>query len=229
MRSRKSKKGKSTSRITRIPRGLADKMNIKVVYSDLADTLSGTAPTYHAYARFAMTNLVDPDISGTGFQPPLFDNLKLLYNRWIVNSAKVTARIENYTNIPCHLTLVGLFESGNNNPTSPSNPSTYDLMALNGKLRSVRKRINTVQVGNGNSCTLTKTFYPKDFVGPDYFTSVNYAGVGNSAPNNYPVIDLIAQSGSSAVNSEIGLWVSWSIEYDVTFYEKIETEVAAYD
>jgi len=229
-RSRKSavKKSAPSKTLTKVPRGLAEKMNITIVYSDLADTLVGTAPTYYQSARFAMTNLVDPDITGSGFQPPLFDNLKLLYGRWIVNSAKVTVHAENYTNSPCMLTLVGLFEAGNNNPTSPANPSTYDLMALDSKNRSARKRINTVQVGNGNSCTLSKTFYPKDFVS-EYYTSVNYIGNGNSAPNNYPVIDLIAQSCNPAVSSEIGIWFSWSIEYNVTFSEKIETEIAAYD
>lgn len=220
---------KNLKKMVKIPLGLSDKMNIRVCYSDLADTLSGAAPTYYGNARFAMTNLVDPDISGTGYQPPLFDNLKLLYQRWIVNSAKVTARVENWTNIPVHVTLVGLYETTTNTPTSPANPSTYDLMALSTDVRSVRKRLNTVQVGNGNSAVLTKTFYPEKIIGPDYYTSVNFAGNGNSAPTNYAVIDLIAQSGDSSVNSTLGLWVSWSIEYDVTFYEKIETEIAAYD
>lgn len=212
-----------------LPIGFPEEMRVKLVYSDINDTVVLAAPGYNQTARFAMTNLVDPDITGTGAQPPLFDNLKALYTRWRVNSAKLTVDVENYTNSPCMVTLVGLFEAGNNNPTSPSNQNNYDLMALPSKERSARKRLGTINAQPANRTRITKTFKPDDFIGQDYFTSVNYAGNQNSAPSNYAVIDLIAQSCRPDVTSEIGLWLSWRIEYDVTFFEQIATEIAAYD
>lgn len=209
--------------------GFPDSMRVKLVYSDINDLLEGSAPTYNASKRFAMTNLVDPDITGTGAQPPLFDNLKALYNRWLVNSCKITVTCENYTQSPVCLTLVGLFDASTNSPTSPSAQASYDLMALPSNERSSRKRLNALQSGSGVVTTLTKVFKPDVFVGQDYWTSVNYAGIGNTAPNNYPVIDLIAQSANPNATSAIGLWVTWRVEYDVTFYESIATEIAAYD
>jgi len=209
--------------------GFPGEMRVKLVYSDINDTVVLAAPGYNQTARFSMTNLVDPDITGTGAQPPLFDNLKALYMRWRVNSVKLVCDVENYTNSPCMVTLVGLFEAGNNNPTSPSNQNTYDLMALSTKERSSRKRLGTINAQPANRTRLSKVFKPEDFIGQDYFTSVNYAGNQNSAPSNYAVIDLIAQSCRPDVTSEIGLWLSWRIEYDVTFFEQIATEIAAYD
>lgn len=220
---------KNTSNVTRMPLGLTERLNVTLSYSDIADSLVAGPTSFYQSALFSMTNLVDPDISGGGYQSPLFDNLKLLYNRWRVNSCKITVHCENYTNSPCMLTLVGLYDPNTNTPTVPENPGTYDLMALNTKERSNRYRINALQSGNGNSVVFSKTFYPKDFIGSEYFTSVNFAGQNNTAPAHYPTIALIAQSCHSGAASEIGMFMSWRVEYDVTFFQPIETEIAAYD
>lgn len=212
-----------------LPKGLPDRMRTKLVYSDISDYVNLTAPTYNTSRSFAMSNLVDPDITNTGAQPPLFDNLKLLYNRWRVNSCKITCTVENIVNFPAMITLVGLYSAGTNSPTIPLAASTYDIRAMSEFRKSKTARLATVQVGNGNVKTISKTFKPSDFVGKEYWSSVNYSGEGDTAPISYPIIALIINSCEPSVSSAIACFVSWSIEYDVTFYQGIETEVAAYD
>lgn len=221
---------RNTSRVTRMPKGLTERLNITLCYSDISNYMSGAAPSYNSYVLFTMTNLVDPDISGGGAQPPLFDNLQGLYHRWRVNSCKLIVEAQNGTNIPTYLTMVGLFQPGTNSPTVPSNQNTYDLLALSSKERSDRYLVGPASyAGADSSVKMVKTFYPKDFVGPEYFTSVNYSGIDGSAPNNYPSIALIAQTMEPGTGSEIGIWYSYRLEFDVTFYDPISTEIAAYD
>lgn len=213
--------------IVTIPKGFPLETRTKLCYSDLADSLTSATPGYYTNARFRMNDPTDPDETGVGSQPPLFDNLRAIYSAWRVNSCKVVCDVENYTNFPLFLTLVGLYD-GTSNPTSPANPSTYDLMALPTTVRSARKRINTVQVGNGNKCTISKTFYPEDIVGQDYFSSVNFQG-GASSPTKIAFIDLIAQVGSGSGSAVVGAWLSWRIEYDISFFDENALEIAAYD
>lgn len=221
---------RNTARVTRLPKGLTERLNITLCYSDISNYLTGAAPTYNSYVLFTMTNLVDPDISGSGAQPPLFDNLQALYHRWRVNSCKLIVEAQNGTNIPTYVTLVGLFEPGTNSPTVPSNQTNYDLLALSSKERSDRYLLSPASYGGADSSQkIIKTFYPKDFVGPEYFTSVNYSGINGSAPNNYPSIAMIAQTMEPGTGSEVGIWYSYRLEFDVTFYDPITAEIAAYD
>jgi len=213
--------------IVTIPKGFPMETRTKLCYSDLADLIVYAAPGYFNHARFAMNDPTDPDITGTGAQPPIFDNLRAIYTAWRVNSCKIVCDVENYTNSPCFVTLVGLYD-GTTNPTSPESSTTYDLMALPTTIRSARKRLATLNAAPKNVTRISKTFYPEDIVGQDYFSSVNFQG-GSGSPAKIAYIDLIAQSGNSSASSEIGLWLSWRIEYDISFYDENALELAAYD
>jgi len=215
-------------RITKVPLGLADTYRTRLRYTDINDSVDGAAPTYYKSAKFAMTNLQDPDITGTGYRCPLMTNLTGLYDRWIVNSCKVTCYIANYASNPVCVTLVGLFDPSTNTPTVPESGNTYDLAALSSSQRSKRKRLNALGQNIGTTCVLKKTFYPKDFI-DDYHSSVNFSGIGSSAPANYATVALVVQSGQSSAASHIGNWLMWEVEYDVTFSERKILEIAAYD
>jgi len=225
--SKRSKVG-FNKKITKVPLGLADVYRTRLRYTDINDSVDGAAPTYYKSAKFSMTNLQDPDITGTGARCPLMSNLTAIYDRWIVNSCTVTCHIANYATNPVCVMLLGLFDPSSNTPTVPENPSTYDLAAISPSQRSARKRLNALGQNVGTTCVLKKKFYPKDFI-DDYHSSVNFSGIGSNAPANYATVALIVQSGNSAVSSHIGNWLQWQVEYDVTFSERKLTEVAAFD
>lgn len=227
-RSSRSIMGPSPRAMLSNPRGLPDRQILRLCYSDLQDTMTTAVPGYYQSARFSMTDISDPDITGTGLQPPLFDNYKALYSKWRVLSCKITCDVENYTNYPCYVTLVGLYDPTSNSPTSPANSATYDLLGLSTNVRSARKRVGTVQIGNSNVQTVSKTFRPQDLMGPNYLTAPTFSG-GVNPPTNYAVVDLIAQVASAGAGAYVGLWLSWRAEYVVEFYDAIDTEIAAYD
>lgn len=236
-RVRKGKARRQTSKnkvsIVRFPKpnGIPDRVRMRLVYSDLAKSLATTAgvgPGY-AYYRVAFNDLTDPDTSGIGAQPPVFDNMRALYKRWRVNSCKIVANVENFTNFPTYVTAVAVYDPTTNTPTSPANPNTYDLMALPADLRSSRVRLATVQTGDANSAVLKKTFYPNRIFGENYFSSVNFAG-GATAPTAQGFIDIIAQTGAPGTAvPNIGIWLSFRLEWDVTFFIDDVIENAAYD
>lgn len=208
--------------------GLPAYVRCNMVYTDLANQIVETGGVGYTSYRVNLNDVYDCDNTGGGFQPPLYDDLTKLYKRWRVMSVKVTATIENYTNYPTYLTLVGQFDPTTNNPTVPASASTYDLMALPEYMRSNRVRVSTVQTGDKNTTVVSKRFYPGKIVGENYHSSVNYAGEAGASPAKLVVCDLIFQSGAPTT-PEIGCWLTWKMEFDVMFFNQDAVENAKYD
>lgn len=160
-------------------------------------------------------------------QPPLFDNYMQMYRSWRVNSCRVTARIQNASDQPIQVTLVGLYDNTTNSPTIPIPSTTYDLSALSSRVRSPCKVLGMYQT-SGDVVVLRKKFYPRNFVGQDYFTSVNFVGSSTANPTRQPVVVLIANYAGTGLSSW-GCYAQIYIEYDVTFFNRIGTETCLYD
>lgn len=213
-----------------IGRSLPQCMRIKLNYADNAKQVETVAGVGYSSYRLALSNLVDPDITGTGSQAPLFDNMKALYNNWRVVSATVQVTYESYVAFPTHVALVAMYDSTTNSPTAISNPSTYNIRALPSALRSKVYRLSQGNLGsNKNMVTFTKKFNLNEIIPDDYMTSVNFRGAGDSAPSQYAVCDLIMQTGGVTGSPNIGGWMSFNITYDVIFTDPVDAELAAYD
>jgi len=201
---------------------------IKLNYSSVANELTSSAGVPYASLRFALNNLVDPDISGGGVQPPMFDNLKEMYQNWRVVAVTIKARCENYESFPTHFTLVSMYDPTTNSPTALLSPSTYNLMALPEIARSERKTATQI-IGDSPVVHLSKRFILNQIVNENYLSSVNFIGEGNSAPARIAVCDLIAQSGGVTNSPSIGAFISWSAEYEVIFFNPKNIELATND
>ncbi len=79
VKARKKRRGPKISRI------LKHKTTAHLRYVDTISIDSGTTIASHV---FAANGLFDPDITGTGHQPLMFDEYTLLYNRYRVISSK---------------------------------------------------------------------------------------------------------------------------------------------
>lgn len=221
-----NRRGRYRRQIRNLPLGLPNEYRMKMRYSDCSNEISSPFVPY-TYYRWAMTSLFAPDLTSSSAQPPLYDNMLLVYSKYRVNSCKITVTIEQVNNFPVCAWLVGRFDPATNSPASIANPSTYDIDAI--ALRQRSKRIRIGRLGSATTAaTVSKTFYPKDFVVQNYESSVNFAGT-SAAPSAYAVVDLILQNACTTGTPEIYVYMSYDIEYDVTWFDRKDAETAAYD
>lgn len=175
-----------------------------------------------------MNGIYDPDPRTGGYSPPLFDNYMAIYRQWRVNSCRVTATLTSYSDVPMKIYLVGLYDPSTNSPTIPLLMSSYNVAALSSRVRSSIKTLGTVSADSGTQLKLSKKFYPRNFVSQDYFTSVNFVGDSGSNPARMPIVAVCAASQGNGTQAW-GAWLNVSVEYDVTFFNRIATETALYD
>lgn len=92
----KAKYGKASNLVTiRGPTGLADRVRVKLTYAEVIH-LTGAASSLY---QFRGNSLFDPDLTGAGHQPYMFDQWSLMYSRYRVfgSSIKVNALNESGT------------------------------------------------------------------------------------------------------------------------------------
>lgn len=212
--------------VPRFPLGLPEVFKTKLHYTDMSNSVAAVA-TY-TYYRWNLTNLRDVDQSGTGTQPPLLDDYRLLYRKWRVDAVTVICDVENYTTKPQSACLVAMYDPLSNNPGTLADPLTYDLEALPKKQRSNIKRMGQFN-SSKNVIQLKKRFVIADLI-PNYYQKSQelYCGVDDTAPANYAIMDFIIQIASGAAD-DVGVWASFRFEYDVTFFDRNNGSICAYD
>lgn len=96
-RTYKPRKRRTTKKTFRKSRGLlAPKFLQKHKYVENALNLaSSTTQDAVSVYRFSANGLYDPNITGTGHQPMLFDQCSALYDHYVVIGAKITVRANN--------------------------------------------------------------------------------------------------------------------------------------
>jgi hypothetical protein len=83
---------------TRVPRGpnmapVAQRMRTKLRYAESFSYGTGAVGAYQEYL-FNLNSLHDPNRTGTGHQPLGYDQLSAFYNRWRVESVRITLFVE---------------------------------------------------------------------------------------------------------------------------------------
>lgn len=196
-------------------------------YTSLRNVLQGSTGTAtpSGTLQYKMNGIYAPEAGG--YSPPLYDNYTLIYRNWRVNSCRVTVRFENGTNMPVQVSIVGLYDPTTNSPTIPVPSTTYNIQALSSRVRSPVKVLGMYQT-SGDCLVLSKKFYPRNFVGQDYFTSVNFSGQVSADPTRQPVVAVIADFAGTTLDPW-AIYAHVTIEYDVTFFNRIATETALYD
>lgn len=177
--------------------GFPDTLVTKLKYSDLI-TLTSTSNSLSRYV-FQPNNAYDPDYTGIGHQPMMFDQFAAVYARYVVLGAKLTASFSPISNTisttqPSGPLIVGIFEDYD---TSFTATSVSFLMESN---NSTTAFLNNAQGGN-NVKTLSCTYSPQQSLGvsPEddtisalvtaspargYFTSVFMTETGLATPSS---------------------------------------------
>lgn len=217
------------NRTLRIPYGLPERMRTTLSYCIDRQTLSaGAGGASTGALKFRVNGPFDPEYAAGGAQPPLWDNYNAIYAAYIVNAVTVYARVENWSSTPLECVLICMFDPTTNTPSFPDSISTYDINALGPTQRSRIKFAASASGAAGNVQMIKKKFIPKQIVGRNYYSDVTYAGLSAGLPGSEVIGELLVRS-QDALLGAWGAWVNLRLEYDVTFYDRRETEIAAYD
>lgn len=212
-----------------LPEGLPRRLKTKLSYDLDRQTISGLAGGASTGAiKIRVNGPYDPEYASGGAQPPLWDNYTALYGAYIVNSVTIKARVENWSSVPQQVALLCVFDPTTNTPSFPDAIATYDINALDRSQRSKVKFVASASGASGNVIYLKKTFYPSQIVGRNYFSDVTYAGLAGGLPASEVIAELLCRSQDAGL-AAWGSWVNIRLTYNVTFYDRKETEIAAYD
>lgn len=155
---RKSRRYRAIRRSTRIGKyaGFPSHKTVSLRYADTYDLTPASAGAL-AENVFKINSVFDPDDSGLGHQPLGFDEWAIIYNRYVVKGAKITAKFQcsGTTGLPI---LCGILLDNNNSLTT----AVPSAMIENGRSAycSIRDQIN-----ESISPTMKKYFSAKKWFG----------------------------------------------------------------
>lgn len=193
--------------------GFPDSLVTKLKYSDLI-TLTSTSNSLARYV-FQPNNAYDPDYSGTGHQPMMFDQFAAVYARYVVLGAKVTASFSPISNTistaqPSGPLIVGLFEDYD---TSLVATNVSWLMESN---NSTTAFLNNAQGGN-NVKTLSCTYSPQQSLGVSPEDDTISALVTASPARGYFTNVFMTETGLATPSS---CNVKVDIEFTIRFFNQ---------
>lgn len=184
--------------------GLPATMKINHVYAESV-YFNPAAPVDSQIWR--VNSLFDPNYSGVGGQPALYDNLNAMYRRYRVVACKIKTEFFNTTNDSL---IVSLIYQGTNATAIPD-PSTYFPEGRKGNRIITLDRVGT----GGANKTITTYFNLAKLEAPNVLTSVNYAGAGADPPTPLYASVNVASVGSTNVTCYI--------RTTLTFYTRWES------
>lgn len=185
--------------------GFPDRFTTNLVYSD-SFILDPSATTICPFKSYKYNSPYDPDLSLGGGQPTYFDQIALIYNRYMVTGAKVTAIFSRGTTSTGN---VGPYVVGIHNNRTATLPTTSG-----GVLMSVPDTTTAVYSMENGTTTVVGT-YSQQNVFPDQLDSVQ--SVVTSNPSNVWFANVFATP--QGVDVETPINVLLLIEYHVQFSE----------
>lgn len=203
--------------------GFPDRLRTKVQYCDVVQ-LTASAGNPAVY-QFRMNGLYDPDYTGTGHQPQWTDQLFAVYNRYVVNNARIIV-----TFCPNHLSTAeaddrGPYIVGINTTAGTATFGAGSYPALLEDGNTVHGVIVTKEGGN-NKLTLSNTYSPMRDIGLSTSddTLQSQAGTDPSLTRtlfaNLFALDMTHTTLSQSVCAVV------KIVYDVTFMHRKENVVS---
>lgn len=188
--------------------GFPDRLTTNLVYAD-SFILDPSAGTPFPYTVWRMTSLYDPQYAIGGGQPTYFDQLALIYSRYKVNGAKITASFSLSTqtaaNIGPYLCGIQMSDA----ITLPTNSPSAIMSSPNTISRLISKDDGTV--------SLVQTYSSRQTY-PDFDDNLQ------SRTNNDPVINWLAKVWASpqGVDIEVPINCTIRIEYNATFSDVLQ-------
>lgn len=203
-----------------IPMGFPQTQKMIMNYYYRSDYVNPTLP----YAQFLwnLNSIRDPDRTGLGLQPALYDNMNAIYKRYRVYRADVTVDFYNNNDQPV---VASLIYQGVND-TNVSNAVVYDPRALPKKFcRYVILSGNHLDGCKGR-LKLSFNLASKDFEGKKVFYDDTYAGDNASNPNQTLIagVNLCTLTGGN-----VQCYIMVSIKYHVIWEKPYLAEQVALD
>lgn len=161
--------------------GMPETLQVKLSYQYSPVALQ-SGVTYANSRNWSINNLYDPDAAAGGVQPPLYDNLTALYDRWRVVKVRFTFDYTSGTGNTQRVYLAYLGED----TTDMSDYSTYNLHAM-GNVKF--KLVGGVNSGPAYG-SISQTYDLRKLVGSELEDGNYYGG-----PATAPATILTAQIG----------------------------------
>lgn len=189
-------------------KGFPDKLTTNLVYSD-SFILDPSAGTICPFKTYLMTSCFDPDFALGGGQPTYFDQLAIIYSRYKVNGAKISAHFSRSTTTA---SSIGPYICGIQMSDASGIPST-NASAL---ISTPNTGYKVVSQDDGTQ-VVAQTYSSKNTF-PDFSDSLQ------ARTNANPVINWYAKVFASpqGVDVEAPINVVITIEYNVTFSDVIQ-------
>lgn len=183
--------------------GFPDKLTTNLVYSE-SIILTPSAILPCPYLAYKANSLYDPNDAVGGGQPTFFDQLALVYGRYIVNGCKMTATFSLPTQIAANIGpyLCGI-QTGDTNVLPSTNPGVL-ISASNTTFKLVSE--------SDGSCSVTATYSPKTAF---QFFDDNIQARVNADPVALWYFKVFASPQGSAVTTPIN--VVLMMEFNATF------------
>lgn len=183
--------------------GFPDRLTTNIIYADSFD-LDPSVTTPVPAVAFNLTSLFDPQVTIGGGQPTYFDQLALVYGRYIVNGAKVTATFSRGTTTTAN---VGPYLCGIQTSDTTTLPTTAP-----GGLISAPNCVSKFVTQDDGSVPITQT-YSRRQTYPDFESSLQ------ARTNNDPSIAWYAKvfAGPQGSNIDDPIRVMLVIEFNATF------------
>lgn len=187
--------------------GMPNSLKVNHVYSE---AVYHNPATYTVGYVWRINSLFDPNSTGTGGQPALYDNMAALYRRYRVYAVKISTQFFNTT---ADSVICSIMYQGHSSAASYSDPNTY---FPEGKSSNKVITLDRVSTGGANK-TLTAYFNLAKLEGPEVLTDDDYAGAG--ANPTWPLYASINMQSVAGGN------VTVYTRTTLTFYTKWDSTV----
>nr|QXP07627.1 MAG: putative capsid protein [Arizlama virus] len=172
---------------------------VKLTYADFW-TLASGAGASHAFNNFKINSLYDPDDSGVGGQPSLFDQWAAFFNRYKVYGVRVSA---HFTAVTDTNMLVGIYGGGPGGEYPGTGVGWQQTLLEAPRSRCVSRNLAPKNQGTGTTCHLSKYFSVKSLLGSASFNDMSASAITNANPANvaYGVVAVVNADGATATNT----------------------------
>jgi len=179
--------------------GFPDQLYVTHAYEEVLNLASGGGSLAAVQHQWRLNSLWDPNKTGTGLQPALYDNLTILYARYRVYAAEVKVTFVNYGT---DYVRAGFYLTETNDTSTAGlwTKNTYSLDALKSN-RVAYKMIGPQITSNatGQLCVVKKSFDLRSLIGKEVMIDDDYAASGtNPSQTIYLSVGCANMVGSGA-------------------------------
>lgn len=204
-RNYKHREHRSSLVSVRGPSGLPDRLRVKLKYADVYPLITSAAQIY----RFKGNGLVDPDDTGTGHQPYMFDQWAAMYDRYRVYGSSILVDAINVSaTVAAQLVVY---------PTAANSTTANTIAEASEIPRSVRTYL--MPVASRFPVRVKRYVSTRSIEGLARGTveiDDTYASVSTTNPNNLWYWNVVAESLD--LTTTLNMYFTVKIMYYVEFY-----------